>query len=295
MKKLFLSSVVLLVALVAQAQTKIAPKLENGFKAVYTEESTLEAGAGPIKMTAEVEYAVSDVTASGAIITVATKIVSTEADDSNPMSSLLTASSKLMDGIAVKFNTDAEGKVLGVANLDEVKAKAGEQSKALIDEIYKNIPQLSGMVPREGLEAQFAGSLTETALIQSITNNGVLGLNGKTIMNGATENYENEQGIKMKRMYFTTGKSIIANASLDMTTDELKTFIIKQVEEAAPEQAEMVKQNIDMLIGQLKPEVTAKTTYTMQDNGWPLSIKSETSQNMMGQSQKQTSVITLKQ
>ena len=295
MKKLFLSSVVLLMALVAQAQTKIAPKLENGFKAVYTEESTLEAGAGPIKMTAEVEYVVGDVTADGATITVTSKIVSTEADASNPMSSLLTASSKLLDGIAIKFNTDVEGKVLGVANLDEVKTKAGEISKALIDEIYKNIPELSSMFPREGLEAQFAESLSENAIIQGITNSGVLGLNGKTIMNGATENYESEQGIKMKRMYFVTGKNIIANASLDMSKDELKAFIIKQVEEAAPDQAQMVKDNIDMVMEQLKPEVSAKTTYTMQDNGWPLSIKSETSQNMMGQSQKQTSVTTLKQ
>ena len=35
MKKLFLTSVVLMTALMAQAQTKIAPKLEEGFKAVF--------------------------------------------------------------------------------------------------------------------------------------------------------------------------------------------------------------------------------------------------------------------
>lgn len=294
MKKLFLTSVVLLMALMAQAQTKIAPKLENGFKAVYTEENTIDAGMSPVKVVAETEYAVSNVTASGAVITVTTTNVKADADASNPMVSILTGASKMMEGVSIKFNTDADGKVLGVANLDEVKTKASAASKALIDKIFETNPEISQMMPRENLEASFAQGLNEQTLIASVTNNSVLGLNGKTIANGAVDNTEIE-GMKMKRMYFVTGKSIIANATLDMSADELKAFIIKQVEEAAPEQAEMVKQNIDMLIGQMKPEVTAKTTYTMQDNGWPLSIKNETSQNMMGQSQKQTSVTTLKQ
>lgn len=294
MKKLFLSSVVLLMALVAQAQTKIAPKLENGFKAVYTEEGTIEAGMSPIKVTSETEYAVSNVTASGAIITATTTKVASEASADNPMADIMTAASKILEGISVKFNTDADGKVLSVANLDEVKEKAGQTTKAIIDKIFESNPSIAQMLPRESLEMQFSSAISEKALITSITQSGVLGLNGKTIANGATEADEME-GMKVKRMYFVTGKSIIANASLDMSKDELKAFIIKQVEEAAPDQAQMVKDNIDMVMDQLKPEVSAKTTYTMQDNGWPLSIKSETSRNMMGQSQKQTSVTTLKQ
>ena len=40
MKKLFLSCAFLTIAILAQAQTKIAPKLTKGFKAVYTEVTT---------------------------------------------------------------------------------------------------------------------------------------------------------------------------------------------------------------------------------------------------------------
>lgn len=293
MKKVFLTSVVLLMAVMAQAQTKISAKLVNGFKAVYTEESTIDVGGSAVKVVEENEYAVSNVTAQGAMITVTTTKVSTDGDE-NPMAGILTAGAQIMEGVPVKFNTDADGKVTGVANLDEVKAQMAKASKAIIDKIFEASPELAAAVPRESLESQFAENMNEEALMTSVAGNGVLALNGKTIANGATESDKSEEGLKMKRMYFVTGKSIIANSTLDMTTEELKDFIIKKIEEEAPEQAEMVKENIGMLMEQMKPEVTSKSTYVMQDNGWPKSVKTETTQNMMGQSQKQTTVVTLK-
>ena len=132
-------------------------------------------------------------------------------------------------------------------------------------------------------------------ILASLRNTGVLSLNGKTISNGATDSYENEEGFKMKRMFFVAGKNIIVNSTLNMSKDELKTLIIKQVEEQAPEQAEMIKQNIDMVMGQMKFEVTGKSTFTMQDNGWVKSVKTEASQEAMGQSTKSVTVTTLKQ
>lgn len=294
MKKLLLTTAVLLMAFVAQAQTKIAPKLENGFKAVYTDVSTIEAAQTPIKVTSETEYAVSNVTPNGAVITVTTTSVKTDADESNPMMAIMTAASKMLEGVAVKFNTDADGQVLSVANLDEVKAKASAMAKTLIDKIFENNPSIADMVPREGLEKQFADSMSEKAFIASVTTNSVLGLNGKTIANGATDSGEIE-GMKTKRMFFVAGKKIIVNSTLDMTKEELKDLIVKKVAEQAPDQAEMVKQNIDLVMDQMKPEISAKVTYTMQDNGWPLSITSEMTQTMMGQTEKHTEVTTLKQ
>ena len=76
--------------------------------------------------------------------------------------------------------------------------------------------------------------------------------------------------------------------------DDLKKLIIKQVEEQAPEQAEMIKQNIDLVMGQMKFEMSEKSTYQLQDNGWVKSVKNEVNQNMMGQVMKATETITLK-
>ena len=80
-----------------------------------------------------------------------------------------------------------------------------------------------------------------------------------------------------------------------MTKDELKQTIIEQVTKEMPEQAEMVKQNIDMLMSQMTFEVKEKATYVFQENGWVKSIVTEGTQEMMGQGSKEKTTIMLKQ
>ena len=295
MKKVLLSSIVLMMALVAQAQVKVAPKLVNGFKAVYVEEITTNVGGEEQKMTTETEYAVSDVTSKGAVITVTVTDVKSEADENDPMAQLMSMGENIMKGISIKVGTDAEGKVTGILNADEVKGKATELATTIVEGLLKDSPELEQALPKEALMKQITEQFTDETLLNSLSNSGVLALNGKTIASGATENVKNEQGMKMKRMYFTSGKNIIANSTLDMSKDDLKEFILKQISAIAPDQADMVKDNIDLLLGQMKFSATSKSTYELEDNGWVKSIKTESSQDMMGQSQKQTSVVTLKQ
>jgi hypothetical protein len=290
MKKLFLTSVVLLMALMAQAQTKIAPKLENGFKAVYTEKSAITLPGGKvINITGEDEYVVSDVTADGAVITTTMTEIETDADPNDVAGQTLAITQKMLKGVSVKMSTDAEGKVKHIINIDEVKEKAAEMCKAMSAEIAKNFPGMENTMVE-----QLMGSVTEQSLINGFSKSGVLALNGKTIANGAQETFENE-GMKMKCMYFVAGKNIISNATLDMSKDELKEFIIAAVEKVSPEQAKMVKENIDMVMSQMKFEMTMKSTYELGSNGWMKSIKTETSQDLMGQSTKQSSTSTLKE
>lgn len=49
----------------------------------------------------------------------------------------------------------------------------------------------------------------------------------------------------MKRMYFVNGRNVTVSGSANMSKEELKKLIIEQVEKMMPEQADMVKQNID--------------------------------------------------
>ena len=294
MKKVFLSSIVLMMALVAQAQVKVAPKLQNGFKAVYTEVSTASVAGTEETTTTETEYVVSDVTANGAVITATLVDIKSDEGQSDAMSALLTMGESIMKGISIKMSTDADGQVTGILNLDEVKKKATEMASTIVEGMLKENPEVEQVMSKETLMAQMTNSFTEEALMNSIKSAGVLALNGKTINSGATENVVNEQGMNMKRMYFVTGKNIIANSTLDMSKDQLKAFIIKQVSAISPDQAEMVKDNIDLVLGQMKFNATTKSTYELQDNGWVKSLKTETSTDVMGQAQKRTSVITLK-
>lgn len=291
MKKLILTSVVLLMALMAQAQTKIAPKLENGFKAVYTEKSTISMMGKELSINSDNEYVVSDVTADGAIITITNTgmdLPSTEGMD--PVSAMLLMTSQITKGNIVKMAVDASGAPQKILNLDEVKEKAGETIETIVANMFDTMPELSQAMSKEDLAKQLTEVLSEEMLL----NDNVLALNGKTIANGYQDTYTNDDGMKMKRMYFIAGKKIISNATLDMSKDDLKEFIIKQVEKEAPEQAQMVKENIDMLMGQLKFDATEKHTYQLEDNGWPASITSEESKDSMGQSMKMSSVISLK-
>ncbi len=123
-----------------------------------------------------------------------------------------------------------------------------------------------------------------------------MALNGKTVMTGAQEEFVNEQEMKMKRMYFVNGKNVVTNSSANLSNDELKAFIIAQVEKAAPEQAEMVKQNIDQLIsaGVLKLDVKDTATYEFQEDGWAKAVTVDSSMDMIGQSTNSHTVITAK-
>ena len=113
-------------------------------------------------------------------------------------------------------------------------------------------------------------------------------LNGKSLMTGAQEDYTNEQGLKMKRMYFVNGKSITTNGSMSMTKDEMKQFLISQVEKLMPGQADMVKENI------VKIDSKETATYELQDDGWVKTMKVETTYNAMGQETKSTVNIYIK-
>ncbi len=295
MKRTLFSALVLLAALVAQAQTKIAPKLEKGMKMTYVETFTADAGGAAIKGNSESQYVVTDVTPTGAVIEATNSNITIDGDKSNPMVGILSIAQKMMEGLPVRMATDADGRVVKLLNFADLKDKSMKTVNAMLDKLYAETPNLAQMMPREALTEQIGSKLTEEEILANYQNgNDVLSLNGKTLQNGATEKYEKE-GMKMKRMFFVSGKSIVVNASLDMTKDELKQAIIDQVTKEAPEQAEMIKQNIDMLMGQMTFDMKEKSTYQLQDNGWVKSITTETSQEMMGQSSKTRHTITLKQ
>ena len=81
-----------------------------------------------------------------------------------------------------------------------------------------------------------------------------------------------------------------------MTKDEMKEMLIQMVEKSAPDQAAMVKENIDQIMssGMLKMDMKETVTYELQDDGWVKSIKGESTTETMGQKVVTVSTITLK-
>lgn len=298
MKKMFFVSLLLTTVLAAQAQLKIAPKMQKGDVKNYTTVATNSIPMqGDAKITSESKYTVVDATADGYVLDVETVNVQVEADAENITAKLIGASEEIQKGVVIRVTTDKDGKPTKVLNAAELKTKIEQGADAVIDKMFAEIPQLSQMATKDVLKNQLLGAFTEETILAGLQEStSALSLNGKTIVTGAQEEYITKDGLKMKRMYFVNGQNVIANSTLNMSKDEMKELIIKQVEERAPEQAQMIKDNIDqvMATGMLKIDMTQKDTYEFQADGWPKSIVTENTTDMMGQQVITKTTITLK-
>lgn len=295
MKKILLASALLLTALVAGAQTKIAPQMQKGMKKVYVAETTTNiAGQKSITMTVETQYSVAEVTADGYVMDVTVTDVQTDADQKDLMGRVVSLSLEMLKNVKTSLATDKDGKVTKILNFEDVKSGA----KKFIDKTLEEVPAIPGF-STDMLEDQIMGQLTEKAITQQMQmNSSPFALNGKTITTGMQDEYLNHQGVKMMRTYSIGEDGTIEAASaIDMKPEEMKQMIIDQVEKLMPAQAEMIKQNIDAVVnsGMLKFKMDVKDVYNFQADGWASSITSEANSDMMGQKTTIKTTVRLKQ
>lgn len=298
MKKLFLVSMMLTMAMAAQAQLKVAPQMQKGDQKNYEVTIVTDIpGQGSFTINEEMAYSVTDATATGYVVKMETTKMTSDVKAENIAGQIVAAAQEVMINIPLLIATDQAGKPLGINNYAEISKKIDTQSDVLIEKMFKAIPQLSTALPKNALKQQILTSLSEEALLKTIQwSVNPMALNGKTIMTGAQEEYINDQGIKMKRMYFVNGRNVTVSGSANMSKEELKKLIIEQVEKMMPEQAEMVKQNIDQLIesGMLKLDMKETGSYEYQEDGWVKTIKSENVTENMGQKVTVNTTVTLK-
>lgn len=300
MKKILLLSTMLLVALFAGAQTKVSPKMVKGDKKVYVSEmtTTIPGQQSKVTITAETLYEVLDATADGYIIDCMVTEAKSTAEKGDLASRLLTMSTEMMKNAHTRFATDKDGKVTKILNYNEVKEAIGKTINDMLNELYEEKPEMAGMFPREALTEQLKSMVTEDMVLQSAqVNSSPLALNGKTISTGSQDEFNNAQGLKMKRMYYVNADgSIITSSVLDMSKEDMKKMIIEEAGKLFPDQAEMIKSNIDMIMNNptFKMEATEKSTYTFNKDGWVESIKMEVNSSSMGQNMSAVGTATLK-
>lgn len=286
MKKVILLSVMLMASMAISAQTKIVPQMKKGLKKVYATTATVSVGGQKdVKMSSETKYTVTEANADGYVVDMVVTSFATDADVNDVAGQMISATQEMMKDVNVRLQTNKDGQVVGIKNYAEVKKQIDAFGAKIVDKLMESVPQLSEVMSKDALKQQIQESVNEQALIRSLKEaDGVLMLNGKTPMTGAQEEYVNEKGVKMKRMYFVNGKSIVTNGSANITKDELKAMIIEQVEKTMPAQAEIVKQNIDQLLssGMLKVDIKETSTYEMGDDSWVKSVKTESNSEFVG-------------
>ena len=298
MKKIMMVCLMLTIAVALQAQVKVAPKMEKGTVKTYVAEATITLpGQGDVKVTADSKYSITDAKADSYVLEMVSTDVKTECEPGNIAGKLVAAAQEMMKDAVVRATLDKDGRIQNILNGDEVKARVDKQADAFIDQMLADVPQLAGVVSKDALKQQVSQALTVEGLVQTLQQaTSPLALNGKTIASGSQEEFISQEGLKMKRMYFVNGKTIIANSVMNMTEDEMKQTIIKQVEKSAPDQAQMIKDNIDQLMstGMLKMDHKETATYELQDDGWVKSIVVDSTTETMGQTVVSKSIVTLK-
>ena len=286
MKKVFLLSVLIVICMAISAQTKIVPQMKKGLKKVYATTATVSvSGRKDVVMTTETKYTVTEANADGYVVDLEMTNFATDADVNDIAGQMISATQEMMKNVNVRLQTNKDGQVVGIKNYPEVKKQMDAYCTKIVDKLMESVPQLSEVMSKDNLKQQIQASVNEQVLIRSQKEtDGVLMLNGKTPVTGGQEEYVSEKGVKMKRIYFVNGKSIVTNGSANITKDELKAMIIEQVEKTMPAQAEIVKQNIDQLMstGMLKVDIKETLTYELGDDMWVKSVKTESNSEFVG-------------
>jgi hypothetical protein len=287
MKKVLMSCLMLMSILTVQAQQKITPAMKKGQVKTYSVTSVTKIpGQKDINIKLDQTFTVKSVKKEGCVIDIAYSNSTSDATPEDVVGQLLSGTMNLLSDQNITVATDKDGKPVSIANYTELRKQLDAKSEELANMFMEKVPALSQVMSKEKLKETMMKSITEENILNSLQGStSVLALNGKTVATGAAEEYVNDKGIKMRRLYFVNPSDITTNSAINMTQDELKTFIIAQVEQILPEQASMIKQNIDMVMksGMMKIDMKETAVYKMANDNWVNSLTVESTYDMLGQ------------
>lgn len=288
----------LLMAWTAQAQNsiKVVPTMKKGDVRTYEIEVSSNIPDSPVKMVQQSVYTVVDANSNGYVMDINYKEWTTNGESAGLVGKLMSMSESMMQNAHMRLATDKQGLPVKILNYDEMRKQMEETVAKIIDEVKQSAPEMGELMRWDNLAKEAVAQMDESVILHNMLINSPLMLNGKTLSTGSEEEYVAPGGMKMKRHYTVNGRTIVAKSELNMSEDDLKNYIISQVEKAMPSQAEMIKQNIDMVMqsGMMKIEMTEDTTYELQDDGWVKSIKTVMNNKMMGKDIRTVSTVTMK-
>ena len=297
MKKVFLLSIGLIMAVAIFAQSiKVTPVLKKGMNKTYVNTTAITTMDQTINVVSEQRFSITKETPQGYEMLMENTNFSSDVKEDNLASRLLTIGTEIMKDTKVQLSLDKEGKLLDIINYEELKKKCVASGERMVDELMKAAPEISQVLTKEALMEQVTATLTQENLIKSLTGNtNPLALFGRTIVNGMQDKYNNNM-VDLKRTWLVNGKKIFASAKSDMNKEELKAYILSQVEKIAPQQADMIKENIDMVLssGLIKIDVTENANYELADDLWIKSMETTIDNEMMGQKSSSRTKIQLK-
>ena len=186
MKAILLSVFMMGAALTADAQATVKVNFNKNDTTMYKEvvklDMNLPMGQGnkKITITKNVRYVVLDKTAQGYKIeyNVADMVVDGDKDIADQVQ---VAGNKYLKGAKMILQTNTDGKVEKILNLDEVAAAGSKNAIADIEEQYKKNPTLEQVLPKAKLMMAISQQFEEKALIDNLNENTFLYYYGKDL------------------------------------------------------------------------------------------------------------------
>ena len=283
-------STLLLSALLVSAQTKVVPQMKKGMKKTYVTEAVFVLPSNQsLTISSETVYEVTDTTSDGYILDIYITDATTDAKDAE--SRIYSLATEMLKGVHTKYTTDKEGKVMKVLEAEDVITR----TNGMLDKVLSGVP-LPESTNAGDLRQQLTGNLNEKSLLESVRiSTSPLALNGKTISTGTNEEYDTDQGIRMKRTYTVNGKnSIQSSAKIDMSTEDIKQLLVGMFKKMSVGFTDEALEGLESMIAGFKIDASENATYTLGKDGWIKSITAENSYNSMGVSVKMNTKVTLK-
>lgn len=292
MKKLFFAALCLISAMSIQAQmTKVKVAYNPGDTVIYhsTEKQTLDAPTGgKVETTSNYDQIIVVKAKNDKGYVLEVKTTNVESDKEAGLEAMMEGLlQKLCADVAIEVQTDADGKLIEILNASDVVAKAFGNMEKVLSGIEASKPEMKQLI--ENAKADVAQKMLNQDVLMNklfLDEASPLALNGKTLMTGMLESVEKDMGLKFNHLYTVTdkGKTVKVNSKMNLSRDELKALVLEQVKKNAPDQYEMIAQNIEMVLssGMVKMESNGNDTYTFNDKGWVEKIVSDTNQDIMG-------------
>lgn len=300
MKKTILTAALLLTVALAQAQAfmKVTPTLKVGEVKTYVTESKTVTKDGTKTKKSEIRFSVLKEMAEGFIV----EVLQTKEEDKKSedvMERLASLDSELLLNQPVRLVISKEGLPVGIASFPQLKQMLTTKIGFVLNDLYTQKPEIAQQTPKDTLLNRIAEGIEVDKILKDYTTPGnVMSLNGKTIVIGFQENFDLD-GIKMKRTLMPTGggKSVMEMLTSDMTPEDFKALIMKQLEKADEASKKEAEAQIDEAIksGLLSMKAGGKGTYNYGDDFWPTSITQDIDIEQAGEKVTINEVITLKQ
>lgn len=299
MKKTFLTAALLLTVALAQAQAfmKVTPTLKVGEVKTYVTESKTVTKDGTKTKKSEIRFSVLKEMAEGFIV----EVLQTKEEDKKSedvMERLASLDSELLLNQPVRLVISKEGLPVGIASFPQLKQMLTTKIGFVLNDLYTQKPEIAQQTPKDTLLNRIAEGIEVDKILKDYTTPGnVMSLNGKTIVIGFQENFDLD-GIKMKRTLMPTGggKSVMEMLTSDMTPEDFKALIMKQLEKADEASKKEAEAQIDEAIksGLLSIKAGGKGTYNYGDDFWPTSITQDIDIEQAGEKVTINEVTTLK-